>query len=139
MNDLEISAWDGAGYRPVVDYASWRVAFLNSDPAYLPENIDFAQCHRDTDEVFVLISGACTLILFGADEQALGEPRAVCLQHGRMYNVKKGVWHTHALAPDTKVLIVENRDTTNGNSPVLPLDAPMRRALVRACDQAGNV
>ena len=136
MTAIEVSAYDGAGYRPVVDYGAWRVAFLNSDEAYLPEHIDFAQYHKDTDEVFVLISGDCTLIHFGADAEALSAPVAVRMRPGKMYNVKKGVWHTHALAPDTKVLIVENRETTNEKSPILPLDREMREALQCAWAQA---
>ena len=55
------------------------------------------------------------------------------MRPGNVYNIRKGVWHTHALAPDAKVRIVENRDTTNDNSPVLPLDEQMRREIVRAC------
>lgn len=117
----------------MVDFQTWRVAFLNSATEYLPENIDFAQYHRDTDEVFVLISGACTLISFGTDACALGPPKAIRMQPGKMYNVRRGVWHAHALDPETKVLIVENQDTTNENSPVLTLDAKMRKTLMRAC------
>lgn len=117
----------------MVDFQTWRVAFLNSATEYLPENIDFAQYHRDTDEVFVLISGACTLISFGTDACALSSPKAIRMQPGRMYNVRRGVWHTHALDPETKVLIVENQDATNENSPILTLDAKMRKALMRAC------
>lgn len=138
MADITISSWEGSGYRPVVDFQTWRVAFLNSAAEYLPENIDFAQYHRDTDEVFVLISGGCTLISFGTDACALNPPQAIRMQPGKMYNVKRGVWHTHALDPETKVLIVENQDTTDENSPILTLDAKMRKALMRACALANE-
>ena len=35
----------------------------------------------------------------------------------KLYNVKKGVWHTHTLDKDGTVLIVENQDTNDDNSP----------------------
>lgn len=129
MFGIESSRYDGPGYSPVVDYDTWRVAFLNSDADYLPENIDFIQFHRFTDEVFVLIEGECVLFSFGNDETQPSLPYAVKLKPGVMYNVKKGVWHTHALGQNTKVLIVENRDTTNDNSPIIYLSAKQREEL----------
>jgi len=47
--------------------------------------------------------------------------RAEDLQPHRVYNVRQGVWHTHTLSPDAKVLVVENQDTTWDNSPFTPL------------------
>ena len=132
MFGIESSRYDGPGYSPVVDYDTWRVAFLNSSTDYLPENIDFIQFHRYTDEVFVLIEGECVLFSFGDDEEQPSSPRAVKMQPGVMYNVKKGVWHTHALGPNTKVLIVENRDTTNDNSPIIYLSVGQREELKAA-------
>ncbi len=35
----------------------------------------------------------------------------------QLYNVKKGVWHTHALDEEGSVLIIENQDTCDKNSP----------------------
>lgn len=133
MNKLiEILSHDADGYRPLVDYGSWRVALLNSAEELLPENIDYAQKHDFTDEVFVLLEGRCVLLLYGDDPERLSECESVPLRPGILFNVKKGVWHTHALTPSSKVLVVENRDTTNENSPILPLDAPKRWELVRA-------
>ena len=43
------------------------------------------------------------------------------MQPFKLYNVKKAVWHTHALSLDAQVLIVENRDTTYDNSPFFDL------------------
>jgi len=38
-----------------------------------------------------------------------------------IYNVKRGVWHTHVLDKHAMVLIVENRNTSDQNSPVAAL------------------
>jgi len=131
-NLIEVLSHDADGYRPLVDYESWRVALLNSAEEFLPDNIAYAQKHDLTDEVFVLLEGRCALILYGDDPGRLGACEAVPLRPGVLFNVKKGVWHTHALTPGSKVLVVENRDTTSDNSPILPLDASGRRELSRA-------
>lgn len=138
MRDIEIFTCGELNYHPMVDYESWRVAYLNSDTCFLPENIDFAQYHRFTDEVFVLLKGDCTLLTFGSDPDKLGPVQAQKMEPGVIYNVKKDVWHSHALKPNSQVLVVENRDTTNDNSPILPLDADMRSALVAAYNAANS-
>ncbi len=56
-------------------------------------------------------------------------PVITYLEPGRVYNVKRAVWHTHTLSPDAKVLVVENRDTTFANSPFIPLSTKQRRDL----------
>lgn len=110
---LEVKEYLGEGYKPVVDYGMWRVAILNYHPELEPDALDTMQRHDETDEVFVLLSGHC--ILFIGEED--GTIHAVDLQPQKAYNVKKGVWHTHTLSQDATVLIVENRDTTEDNSP----------------------
>lgn len=126
---LEIHVHDAAAYRPVVDYGAWRVALLNDCDDLLPGKLARMQRHDETDEVFVLLRGRC--ILFVADgEDRAGAIQAQDLAPGTVYNVKRGVWHTHTLAPGTSVLVVENRDTTYGNSPFCDLDAAQRSALL---------
>lgn len=132
MSDIEVVTHDGKGYSPVFDFESWRVAYLNSEHDYFPENIDFAQYHSLTDEVFVLIIGDCTLFSFGSNQEELGDLSAIRLLPGKAYNVRKGVWHTHALMPNTKVLIVENSNTTCNNSPSIFLNENQRKEILQA-------
>ena len=131
---VEISFYQGQGYRPLVDYGEWRVALLNSDEKYTPEAITEMQCHLETDEVFVLLEGSC--VLFAASggeypEEIFAQP----LRAGQIYNVKKGVWHTHTLEKNTKVLIVENKNTSFANSPFRPLDSRQRQCLIKLAKQ----
>lgn len=109
-----------AGYAPLVDYASWRVALLNYSPELNSQALLKMQRHNETDEVFVILQGKCLLLLGDGDMQIsalFGE----LLQPGSLYNVRKGVWHNHVLSRDAKVLVVENRNTTFNNSPFLDL------------------
>jgi hypothetical protein len=48
----------------------------------------------------------------------------------KIYNVKKGAWHTHSLSEDGMVLVVENRDTTYDNSPFCQLTEAQQEEIV---------
>ena len=62
-----------------------------------------------TDEVFVLIKGKGSLFI--------GEKRTrVEMEIGKVYNVKKAVWHEMVLDEEALVLIVENDDTGKENT-----------------------
>lgn len=127
---LEIHAHDAPAYRPLVDYGAWRVAVLNACDDLRPERLARVQRHDETDEVFVLLRGRCILFVGdgrGADDA--GAIHAADLEPGKVYNVRRGVWHTHTLGPDASVLVVENRDTTGDNSPFCDLTADQTAAL----------
>lgn len=127
---IEISAYGEAGYKPIVDFGTWRVAMLNYIDDLQPERIDNMQRHDQTDEVFVLLSGHC--ILFAGDGQAeVGKIQAVNMQPLRAYNVKHGVWHSHTLNGEGSVLIVENLDTIDDNSPTRMLTPTEREQIIQ--------
>lgn len=123
---IEISEYMGEGYRPLVDYGEWRVAILRYADELRPENITTLDRHNETDEVFVLLAGRC--ILFVADDE--GGIHAVDMQPLKLYNMKKGVFHSHTLSEDASVLVVENRDTSEKNSEKMVLSAAQREVVV---------
>ncbi|MEW6079871.1 MAG: hypothetical protein AB1724_18840 [Thermodesulfobacteriota bacterium] len=128
-NLLEVREYNNEGYRPLIDYQAWRVAVLNFSDALLPENLTSMQRHNETDEVFVLLRGGCILFVGNGDDEVT-DIYAESMKPLTVYNVKRGVWHTHTLTPDAMVLIVENRDTTYGNSPFCPLVEDQRRTIL---------
>ncbi len=125
---LEIHAHEAPAYRPLVDYGAWRVAVLNFCDELLPENLTRMQRHDETDEVFVLLGGRCILFVADGRDEA-GAIEAADMEPGKVYNVKRGVWHTHTLSRDASVLVVENRDTDYGNSPFCGLSAAQQQAV----------
>jgi hypothetical protein len=127
---IEIREYMAEGYAPLIDYGAWRVAVLNAIDELLPQNIHAMQLHAETDEVFVLLSGRCILFLGEAGE-TVERIQAVDMQPLKAYNIKRGCWHTHTLNPQGSVLIVENRDTTDDNSPYAPLSAAQTEELVK--------
>ena len=126
---LEVRAYTGEGYLPVMDYGAWRVAILNYIDELLPKNISHMQRHDETDEVFVLLRGRCILFL-GAGEESVTSIYAQDMEPLKMYNVRKSAWHTHTLSEGGMVLIIENRDTGECNSPLCPLNKAQRKQLV---------
>lgn len=112
---VEVLEHSGKGYKPVVEYGFWKVAVLNSIDKYKPENISYMERHLETDEVFILLQGECKLLIGGKGEH----PEHVSgewMAPGKIYNIKKNVWHTTVLLEDTSVIIVENADTNVNNT-----------------------
>ncbi len=127
---IDIRSYTGEGYRPLVDYGAWRVAILRAIDELRPERLDTMQRHDETDEVFVLLQGRCILFL-GTGQERVESVQALAMEPLKLYNVKRGTWHTHTLDADATVLIIENADTSDANSPRVPLDAAQRQELVR--------
>jgi len=127
---LEIHQFAEEGYQPLIDYGEWRVAFLRYIDELLPENICKMQRHDETDEVFVLLEGRCILYIGEGDEQ-ITQIHALDMESLKLYNIKQSCWHTHTLSEGTTVLIVENRDTADHNSPEIDLNPEQMAKLVK--------
>ena len=131
---LEIRDYTGEGYRPLVDYGAWRVAVLRYIDELLPQNIGKVQRHDETDEVFVLLGGRCLLFIAEGSDR-VGEIHAQDMQPPKLYNIKRGTWHTHTLSAEATVLIIENNDTGPGNSPEIELAETQRLRLIQLTQQ----
>ena len=112
----------GPVYRPQIYFEGWRVAYLYDTPTFHLENMEDMQRHNTSDEVFVLLKGSCTLYIGDGGDEGPGTVRAVELEPGVIYNVRRGAWHTHATGPDASVLIVENADVSPENSDHIPVN-----------------
>jgi ureidoglycolate hydrolase len=112
---LEVSAYTGEGYKPLVDFETWRVAYLRYIDELEPDNIQRVERHLQTDEVFVLLTGQAVLFI-GNGEENVRELTAYSMKPCQLYNVKQNAWHTIVLSRDATVLLVENRDTGEDNS-----------------------
>lgn len=127
---VEISEYNEIGYAPVLSDRGFRVAVLNYHPELLMENISNFQKHKETDEIFVLLQGDCTLFL--AEDETISTIQGIKMEPLKIYNVKKGTYHTHTLSRDGKVLIVEADDTSDENSPKVMVDDTIRKHLFEA-------
>ncbi|HNX45439.1 MAG TPA: hypothetical protein PKK90_01890 [Anaerolineaceae bacterium] len=129
MSELvEIRTYDGEGYKPLVDFGTWRVAFLRFLDELIPENIIRAEKHLETDEVFVLLYGQAVLLLGQGDERVEAY-ETYTMQPGLLYNVKAAAWHNVLMSRDAVILLVENNDTRAANSAYYTL-TPEQRAFL---------
>ena len=126
---LEIKEYDGEGYQPLVDYGTWRVAFLRFIDELIPENISRVERHVETDEVFVLLQGQAVLFL-GEGDHAIEKLHHQVMQPGKLYNVRKNAWHTCVLSRDATILLIENRNTGIENTDYIELSPQQRKTLV---------
>jgi len=125
---IEIKQYHGEGYMPLIDFETWRVAVLKYCDELLPENIIKLQRHDESDEVFVLLQGNCTLyIADGKDE--VGRIYQESMELLKLYNIKKSTWHSHTLSKDAVVLIVENVNTCLINSPEIVLNEDEKKMI----------
>lgn len=128
-NLLDIIEYDGEGYQPLVDFGTWRVAFLRFIDELIPENIHRLERHVETDEVFVLLGGQAVLFL-GEGEHEIETLHPYRMQPGKLYNVRKNAWHTCVLSRDATVLLVENNNTSIENTDYIELSLQQRKTLV---------
>ena len=133
-NLIEIREFNGEGYRPLVDFQTWRVAILNYLDEIHPARQERVERHMQTDEVFVLLKGRAVLFL-GAGEAGPASLEACVLEAGKIYNVKRAVWHTVVMTRDGSVLIVENQDTGRANSQYSPLSPGQKEKILSTARQ----
>ena len=128
-NGLQIHTYDGAGYKPLVDFESWRVAMLNKNEIEHPDGITTMQRHLETDEVFVLLTGTCVLFI-ASNGDTPKDLHGELMKPKKLYNVPKGYWHNHFMDDRTSVLIVENQDTNAANSPHAEISGDIKKLIV---------
>jgi len=75
----------------------------------------YLERHNETDEVFVLLEGACTLCI-GYDDQSPGKIELFVMEKNKLYNVKHEVWYNLTAVAGTTLLIMESTDTSEVNS-----------------------
>ena len=120
--EVEIKSYDGEGYKSMIFYEGWRVAYLRHADRFDKDLVDKMERHMLTDEVFVLLEGEGFLII--------GEDDRVCpMEKNKLYNVKKAVWHAVCVSRDALVLIVENADTGLSNTEYRELASQWRSQL----------
>ncbi len=138
MNEawLQVHEYEGAGYQPLIDYGTWRVAILRYLDELQPDLIRSMERHTQTDEVFILLQGRGLLIMGGNGMQVEGihpQPMDPC----KVYNVRCDAWHTILLSRDASILLVENRDTGSSNSEVIDLSQDYRDRILAIAREAG--
>lgn len=119
---MEILSYEfaGEGMQRVFENEKWTVGIKNWKPANDITGIDMLERHNQTDELFVLVAGACTLI--SAEETAEGMKfRKVVMEPNKVYNIPATLWHNTITCRDTKMILIEDSNTSMANSDIYPL------------------
>ena len=119
---IEVKDFSGEGMSRVYENKKWTVGIKNWKPANDISGIDCLERHNETDELFILLSGACTLIYANGNGSNL-DIQAVKMEPLKVYNIPASLWHNTVTRKDTKLALIEDSSTGSHNSDVLPLNA----------------
>ena len=126
LEEIEIS---GTGFKPLKDYGAWRVAQLSYDEAVNAlQSLQILGRHFETEEVFTLLAGEAVMITAGTGA-APDAFETTVLSPGQLYVVREGQWHAAVLAPESRLLIIENRNTGAANSENHSLSADEKASI----------
>ena len=125
MEFLEIAEHNGAGYKPLVSYEGWRVAVIKYAERFDEENFSRLERHRLTDEVFILTAGNARLVIGGNGDE-LTPLQFVDMEKGKLYNVKRNVWHHILVNRSAEVIVVENDNTGRDNTEYKSMEVTMK-------------
>ena len=96
------------------------VGIKNWKPMNDIANINNLERHNETDELFILLNGQCTLLF--ANETADGlDIQAVEMEPMKVYNIPRTLWHNTVTRKDTKLALIEDSSTGSANSDNLDL------------------
>mgnify|MGYP002586390088 CR=1 FL=1 len=132
---LEIYGHQGEGIGGAATFEGWQVLILNYLPRLAPRTVMDLQRHTETDEMFILCQGRAILFLAGDGDEPGDSLEAAALEQGKVYRVRRNVWHTQVMTPEAKLFLVENRDTVAENSPRRPIGASLREQIAQAADR----
>jgi|SRR5690554_1082419 len=132
MKLIEVYEYNNNGYSKLMSYKEWRVAMLNYAEDLELENINYVEAHNETDEVFILLSGSCRMILMEFEENNLKEIEVVNLEKNKIYNIPKNIFHTHVLSKDAKLAIIEQENTDYANSTRIYLTEELKDKIINA-------
>ena len=117
---IEVKEFSGEGMSRIYENQKWTVGIKNWKPANDISGIDCLERHNETDELFVLLGGRCTLIYANEKGQNL-EIEALKMEPFKVYNIPATLWHNTVTRKDTKMVLIEDSSTGSHNSDVLSL------------------
>ena len=108
-----------AGFCLVCKNDDYKCAFITYSPQYAYGKVTELKRHRESDEVFTLISGKATLL---TGEPEGGEYDTRELQKGISYCVPAGTWHYLGVTEDALVFVVENSGVSSENTDAVSVE-----------------
>lgn len=132
MKAYEIYEFGDSGYAKLFHHQSWRVAMLNYIEELEIDHINYIESHLLTDEAFVLLSGECVMIFAHFHENKISSFESIKLEPHKVYKIPNKVYHTHVLSKNSKLLVIEEENTNDHNSPRIYLSEREKEMLKKA-------
>lgn len=110
---LQIKEKEKSGFDTLFTNERFKCAFISHSPMYSYGEVQEMKRHNETDEIFTLISGKATMLIY--ENGVFSETE---LEKNKAYNVLKGTYHYLAVSENALVFVCENADTTAQNSEV---------------------
>ena len=126
---VDIHNHESVGFKILVQYQSWRTAVLNSGKTTRSESSSYVEKHKETDEVFVLLTGRAYLII-GGNGSKPDSWQVLLLEPDTTYNVKANVWHGVIMNEEASLYIIENIDTSKNNSSYYDLTKEEKEMII---------
>lgn len=126
---IESFEFAGEGMQRVYENEKWTVGIKNYKPANDKAAFDMLERHNETDELFALTAGACTLV-YANETDGNMEFAAIPMEMGRVYNIPRGLWHNTITVPGTRMVLIEDSNTGMSNSELYYLKDGEREELL---------
>lgn len=118
--EIQKLSFEGEGMTRVFENEKWMVGIKNWKPTNDITGIDCLERHNQTDELFVLMVGRCTL-LYANEKEGCIKMGAVEMEPMCVYNIPATLWHNTITQKDTKMVLIEDSSTRMDNSDILDL------------------
>ncbi|GIO36820.1 hypothetical protein J41TS12_16810 [Paenibacillus antibioticophila] len=110
-----IYAHEGEGIECVYKNEKWLVCIKNWKPDNDINGIHRLEVHRETDEQFILVKGKAILMVSERKDDRF-DIELIEMELGKIYNVPQDTWFYTIMQKDTKMMYVQDANTTNENS-----------------------
>lgn len=115
MMKIQSYEFSGQGMSRVYENEKWTVGVKNWKPMNDISGIDRLERHNETDELFVLLQGKCTLVFANENHDGIMIDY-VRMEPFKVYNIPKALWHNTITEQNTKLLLIEDSSTSSQNS-----------------------
>jgi mannose-6-phosphate isomerase-like protein (cupin superfamily) len=105
----------GEGFLRQYENSEWTIAIKNHTKASGEEYVKHLEKHLETDEFFILLQGKCIMISAAEENDGL-KFEFIDMQIGTLYMIPQDLWHNTITYEDTKLVVVENANTSWDNS-----------------------
>lgn len=132
MKKIDCFQYAGDGMLRIYDNKDWMVGIKNYKKGNDIRYINCLELHKETEELFVLIEGSCTLVYANEEESKLIFS-AIVMAPDTVYSIPRGLLHNTITKEDSKLIIIENSNTSMENSEIQTLTSQDLEELREIC------